>query len=175
MNTIEKFTGHLATINKHKLLVMKLCNKMGIPWRGLMHDLTKYEPVEFLNGVRYYQGDRSPINAEIKDKGYSDAWLHHKGHNKHHWQYWITVDKGQLSVLEMPLIYIKEMTCDRIAACMVYQKDKYTDASALEFLENSQEKKFMPERTYQTLKRYLTMVRDMGIDDAFKIIAKEKS
>ena len=173
MKTIDKFTGHLKTINTHKWLVMKLCFKMGIYKRGLLHDLSKYSPVEFINGVRYYQGNRSPINAEIEDKGYSAAWLHHKGQNKHHWQYWITVKDRKLATLEMPLIYIKEMTCDRIAACMVYQKEKYTDASALEFLENSVEKDLMPPNTYKTLKRYLTMVRDMGIDKAFEIISKE--
>ena len=173
MNTANKFIGHLTTINKHKLLVMKLCFKMGLYSQGLKHDLSKYSPVEFLNGVKYYQGYRSPINAEITDNGYSDAWLHHKGRNKHHWQYWITVKKGQLTTLEMPLKYIKEMTCDRIAACMVYQKDKYTDASALEFLENSREKELMPEHTYMKLKSYLTLVKDLGIDKAFEIIKKE--
>lgn len=173
MNTADKFIGHLTTINKHKFLVMKLCFKMGLYSQGLKHDLSKYSPVEFLNGVKYYQGYRSPINAEITDKGYSEAWLHHKGRNRHHWQYWITVKNGQLATLEMPLKYIKEMTCDRIAACMVYQKDKYTDASALEFLENSKEKELMPEHTYLKLKGYLTLVKDLGIDKAFEIIRKE--
>ena len=173
MNTLQKLSGHFNTITTHKLLVMKLCFKMGLYSQGLLHDNSKYSPVEFISGVRYYQGDKSPIVAEIRDRGYSEGWLHHKGHNKHHWQYWITVKRGHLEPLEMPLRYIKEMTCDRIAACMVYEKEKYTDASALAFLENSEERKLMPEHTYQTLRKYLTWVRDLGIDKAFEMIRKD--
>ena len=82
MNTLQKLSGHFNTITTHKLLVMKLCFKMGLYSQGLLHDNSKYSPVEFISGVRYYQGDKSPIVAEIRDRGYSEGWLHHKGHNK---------------------------------------------------------------------------------------------
>ena len=84
-----RFWGHLKTITLHKLRVTRLCFKMGLIKQGLLHDLSKYSPVEFWAGVRYFQGNRSPIDAEKEAKGYSEGWLHHKGHNKHHWEYWI--------------------------------------------------------------------------------------
>ena len=84
-----KWLEHLKTINHHKRLVMELCFKAGLYRQGLMHDLSKYTPVEFLVGARYYQGHRSPNAAEREIKGYSSAWLHHKGRNKHHLEYWI--------------------------------------------------------------------------------------
>ena len=84
-----KALKHLQTINHHKLLVMKHCFKVGLYKQGLLHDLSKYSPTEFLVGCRYYQGTRSPNNAEREATGYSTAWLHHKGRNKHHYEYWI--------------------------------------------------------------------------------------
>ena len=83
------FWGHLRTINHHKLLVMRHCFRVGLYRQGLTHDLSKYAPVEFFNGVRYFQGTRSPNDAERQAKGYSAAWLHHKGRNKHHMENWI--------------------------------------------------------------------------------------
>ncbi len=84
-----KALKHLRTINHHKLLVMKHCFKVGLYKQGLLHDLSKYSPTEFLVGCKYYQGTRSPNNAEREATGYSQAWLHHKGRNKHHYEYWI--------------------------------------------------------------------------------------
>ena len=130
-----RFWGHLKTITLHKLRVTRLCFKMGLIKQGLLHDLSKYSPVEFRAGVRYFQGYRSPIDAEKEAKGYSEGWLHHKGHNKHHWEYWIDRNKQcqGLFCVEMPKRYVAEMVCDRIAACQTYQKEKYTNASPIEY------------------------------------------
>ena len=84
-----KWWNHFKTITHHKKLVMQHCFRVGLYYQGLTHDLSKYSLVEFLPGVRFYQGDRSPNDAERKTKGYSAAWLHHKGRNKHHLEYWV--------------------------------------------------------------------------------------
>lgn len=167
---ITSFFGHLNTVNRHRYLVCKLCFRVGLYKQGLTHDLSKYSLTEFLPGVKYFQGYRSPIVAEIRDLGYSAAWLHHKGRNRHHWQYWMTADKGQMQVIEMPVRYIKEMACDRIAACMVYEKDKYHPSSALEFLEKSREKELIPEKTLAILRDMLTIVAENSLDEALQII-----
>ena len=85
---------HFHTITEHKIMVARHCFKVGMYWQGLTHDLSKYSPSEFWQGVKYYQGYRSPNNAEREDKGYSAAWLHHKGRNKHHYEYWIDYSTG---------------------------------------------------------------------------------
>ena len=72
---------HFCTITHHKNLVLVGCFKIGLYRQGLLHDLSKYSPTEFLVGCKYYQGTMSPNNAERKEKGYSLAWLHHKGRN----------------------------------------------------------------------------------------------
>ena len=91
---------HFKTITRHKLLVMHYCFRAGMYKQGLLHDLSKYAPVEFLVGCKYYQGDRSPNNAEREDTGISKSWLHHKGRNKHHFEYWVDMHR-EMSISSM--------------------------------------------------------------------------
>ena len=137
--TFEKAWGHLKTITEHKLIVMDLCFKIGLTGQGFLHDLSKYEPVEFITGAKYYSGDHSPNAEEKKEKGYSEAWLHHKGRNKHHFEYWMDLQYGKgingivVGGAKMPLRYTLEMACDRIAACKVYHKERYTARDPWEY------------------------------------------
>ena len=85
---LKNFTGHLSTVLNHRHMVMKHCFKAGIFFRGITHDLSKFSPTEFIQGVKYYQGNRSPNEKERETEGYSKAWIHHKGRNKHHFEYW---------------------------------------------------------------------------------------
>ena len=172
MNLFQRITGHLSTITRHKMKVTSLCFKMGLYKQGLLHDLSKYSWVELSAGFKYYQGDRSPIDAEKRALGYSLGWLHHKGRNKHHWEYWL--DRGGkdgiLMCFEMPKNYVKESVCDRVAACMIYQKDKYTDASAYHYFMGGTDKDYMHPKTAALMKHYLTLIKEKGLDEAFKII-----
>ena len=130
---IHNFKGHLSTINNHKRMVMEYCFRVGLYKQGLLHDLSKYCPQEFIPGVIYYQGDRSPNNAQREALGYSDAWLHHKGHNKHHYEYWIdypTNKDAGLVGMKMPVKYVVEMFCDRVAARPLCYPPGYRPASA---------------------------------------------
>ena len=123
----HNFWGHLKTINHHKMMVMKNCFRVGLYKQGLLHDLSKYSPTEFIPGIKYYQGNRSPNNAQREAEGCSTAWLHHKGRNKHHYEYWIdypTNKEAGLVGMEMPVKYVVEMFCDRLAASRNYTKDK---------------------------------------------------
>ena len=120
---------HFGTITKHKWIVFKLCCKAGEPWRGFMHDWSKYSPTEFWESAQYYTGKFSPIHACRKINGYSEAWLHHKGRNKHHHEYWFDY-AAPLKAPVIPFKYCEEMICDMIAASKTYQHKKYTDMSA---------------------------------------------
>ena len=160
---------HFKTITTHKLLVMDGCFKVGLYKQGLLHDLSKYSPTEFLVGARYYQGDKSPNAAERAEKGYSEAWMHHKGRNKHHYEYWtdMSMETRRYESVPMPRNYLVEMVMDRRAACMVYQGEKYTDGSALEYYLRSRERCLMHPRTQKELEYILTMLRDEGEEKTF--------
>lgn len=167
--------GHLKTITAHKLRVMRLCFRVGLYKQGLLHDLSKYGPTEFLVGARYYQGDHSPNEAERLATGVSTAWLHHKGRNKHHIEYWTDYGLGpekQVVPVEMPPVYVAEMLCDRIAASRIYKKDEYTDASPYEYYTRSKERGIIHPNTHRLLTELLTMLKDEGEDATFEYVRK---
>ena len=166
---------HLITITHHRHLVRKGCFAVGLYWQGLTHDLSKYMPTEFKVGAKYFQGNRSPNGAEREDKGYSEAWMHHKGRNRHHWEYWtdLNLELGQYAPVPMPRRYLAEMVMDRIAACKVYQGKDYTDGSALAYLLKGRERIRMHRQTQQELEYILTMLRDQGEKDTFRYIREE--
>ena len=158
--------GHFKTITSHKLLVMKYCFRIGLYRQGLLHDMSKYAPTEFLKGARYYQGTRSPNNAEREATGLSVSWLHHKGRNKHHFEYWVDYGIGAEHVLAgmpMPRKYIAEMIMDRISASRIYHPDNYTDASPLEYYEMGKDRLwFIHEDTKAQLEYLLRMLAVKG-------------
>ena len=81
-----KFLNHFNTITKHRHQVIKHCFKAGIGFQGLFHDLSKYTFTEFRIGAKYYMGYKSPNDVERMEKGFSSAWMHHQGRNKHHFE-----------------------------------------------------------------------------------------
>lgn len=118
--TLKNTWKHFIKICKHKYWVFYYCCKADIPWRGIKHDLSKFSPVEFWESVRYYQGNRSPIDACKEDKGYSKAWLHHKGRNRHHYEYWVDNFDNGGKPLQMPYKDAVEMLCDYLGASRAY-------------------------------------------------------
>ena len=159
------FWKHLKTVTHHRRLVRQGCFRVGLYRQGLLHDLSKFSPVEFLNGAKYYQGDRSPNSAERKDKGISEAWIHHKGRNPHHYEYWTDLDvndRFHYVSVPIPRNYLVEMIMDRRAASMTYKKEKYTDASPMEYHEQSYEQYLMHPETRRQLEFLLAMLRDEG-------------
>ncbi len=165
---------HFRTITAHRIKVMGGCFRMGLIRQGLTHDLSKYSSVEFWNGARYYQGVRSPNAAEREDKGFSEAWMHHKGRNRHHYEYWTDMNKqtGRYEAVPMPRRYLAEMVADRLAACKIYEGKGYHPSSALEYLLRSREKNLMHPQTRRELEYLLTMLRDSGEKATFLYIKK---
>ena len=163
---------HFKTITYHRYLVMLGCFRVGLYWQGLTHDLSKYSPTEFFNGARYYQGTRSPNTAEREDKGYSEAWIHHKGRNRHHYEYWTDMNRQTRNYesVPMPRKYFAEMIMDRRAACIVYQGKAYHPGSALEYFMRSRERDLMHPDTKQELEYILTMLRDKGEKETFSYL-----
>ena len=163
---------HFKTITHHKWLVLCGCFRVGLYWQGLIHDLSKYSPTEFLVGAKYYQGNRSPNAAEREDKGYSEAWMHHKGRNRHHYEYWTDMNRTTklYESVPMPRKYLAEQVMDRRAACIVYQGKDYTPGSALTYFMKSRERELMHPKTRREIEYILTMLRDKGEKDTFRYI-----
>lgn len=169
-----KFFKHLLTVTKHRREVRKLCFKCGLYWQGFTHDLSKYSPVEFFNGVKFYTGKASPHLGERAAYGYSKAWLHHKGHNKHHAEYWQDIcSDGKTHPVEMPIEYFAEMLCDRIAASKIYLKDKYTNGAPLAYYSSHKDENQFCDYTRSKLEYYLAKLAKEGETAFFKELKSE--
>lgn len=152
--------------------MIRHCIKAGIPLQGLRHDLSKYTPTEFRQGVKYYVGTRSPNEGERRERGYSLAWLHHKGRNKHHFEYWTDYNhaKHRVCPVKMPLKYVVEMFCDRVAASKIYQGKNYTDSHPIEYFERGKAHRFIHPETSDFLEKLLVMLSEKGEDETFAYI-----
>lgn len=179
---MAKAFEHFKTITRHRHQVIRNCFKAGIPWQGLRHDLSKYSPTEFLEGARYWQGTRSPNDREREVKGYSDSWMHHKGRNRHHFEYWTdySAKDKKIRPVEMPTRYVVEMFCDRVAASKIYQGKAYTDQSPLTYFINGKGRRegMIHPATSDKIEDYLTYLAENGEEKAFaylrNIIKKDK-
>ncbi len=175
--TMDKVMGHLGTIIAHKILVAKHCFAIGLYVQGITHDLSKFSPTELLNGFRYYQGGkRSPNNGERDEKGYSEAWMHHKGRNRHHYEYWndysVHYKPGDppIAYVKMPRRYVAEMLCDRIAASKTYRKEAYTQHDPLAYYLHGRGKLLMHPGTARDLERMLRILDTRGEEELFRFI-----
>lgn len=157
-----KAWGHFKTITKHRFIVMTYCFRAGLIRQGLTHDLSKYSPTEFLIGAKYFTGEKSPNVLERQEKGYSSSWIHHKGRNKHHFEYWVDTTMEGFVPVEMPVNYVAEMLFDRIAACKTYNGKNYTDAAPLAYYNRGYDARIMHELTRQRLELLLNMLADEG-------------
>lgn len=167
---MNRYFKHLVTITKHKWVVFKECAACGIVWQGIVHDLSKYSLTEFVSSARYFQGDKSPIEKEKAERGYSAAWLHHKGHNKHHWEYWTDFDnQGNIVANPIPRKYIVEMVCDWIGAGKVYSGDKWTQSSPLEYYNKVRVGRHFERETEQYLVDLLAIIAYFGLDEFHRI------
>lgn len=169
--------AHFKTITKHRRLVRRYCFRLGLYWQGLTHDLSKYSPGEFWRGAKYYLGFRSPNDAERRANGVSLAWLHHKGRNRHHFEYWtdyVVQPDGRVEYggCRMPMKYIAEMFCDRIAASRTYLGDQYTDAAPYDYLVGSEGHILIHPETDGEIREMLRVLRDEGEDAAFAYVRR---
>ena len=161
---MNKYVKHWATITKHRIVVRHYCFKCGQYKRGLLHDLSKYSKAEFCASAKYFQGTYSPIDAEKNEKGYSLAWQHHKGHNPHHWEYWIdNIGTRKNTPIKMPWPYLVEMLCDWIGAGKVYNKDKWTQAEPYNFYIQKAPSMILNPRTQKVVEYLLELLKDQGI------------
>lgn len=164
---------HFGTIMKHKYIVLRYCFRAGLYWQGITHDLSKFSLTEFPIGVKYYQGNKSPNVAERHDKGYSLSWIHHKGRNRHHFEYWVDNSMSGFVPVDMPDRYLAEMFIDRIAACKTYNGNDYSDGDPLKYYLRGYDSRVMHEDTKHKIEMLLQMLADEGEKQTMRYIKNE--
>lgn len=163
---------HFNTITKHRHRVIVHCFRAGIGFQGLFHDLSKYSYTEFSAGVRFYQGTRSPNEMERETNGYSLAWMHHKGRNRHHFEYWTDYNpvSKKMEPVEMPLKYVKEMFCDRLAASKIYNGKNFNNSMPLDYFLRGKARRVIHPATSELLESLLVMLSEKGEKETFRYI-----
>ena len=171
---LSNIIKHVKTVTKHRALVCQNCFRAGIYLQGLTHDLSKFSPEEFWVSCRMYQGTRSPNEAERELKGYSSAWIHHKGVNKHHFEHWTDYNpvSKKIEPVKMPIEYVIEMFCDRVAASKVYMGKDYNDSCPLEYFERAKGRRIIHPETSDLLEKLLIMLSENGEDYTFAYIRR---
>lgn len=164
---IKNLVLHFNLVNRHRFKVFKLCLKAGIPFRGLVHDLSKYTPIEFFESAKYYNGKNSPIHNCKKDIGYSNAWLHHKGRNKHHQEYWYDYAAPEVTPI-IPYKYTVELICDNLAAGMTYQGKSWTKEHQLEYYLKVKNSKKINKKIDDVLMEVYEEIAKKGVNEVIK-------
>jgi len=167
---------HFITITRHRHRVITHCFRAGIGWQGLFHDLSKYTPTEFFAGAKYYLGTRSPNEGEREKNGYSLAWMHHKGRNRHHFEYWVDINpvSKRYEPVKMPLRFVIEMFCDRVAASKIYQGKNYKDTHPIEYFMRGKDRRSIHPATSDLLEEWLRMLSEKGEKETFRYIKSYK-
>ncbi len=171
----QRFFGHIRTVLTHKKHVRYGCFRMGLYYQGIVHDLSKFSFTEFSRSVMFYSGKFSPNASDRVITGCSLSWMHHKGRNKHHYEYWTDYTPSTEPYIvgcKMPLKYVAEMVADRYAACVAYNKASYSQGDAWKYYSRSREHIIIHEDTRAVLEKALTTMRDEGEEAAFAYMKK---
>ena len=147
------------------------CCKFGIPLQGITHDLSKFSPTEFLESIKFYQGGKSsPIPAAKKAQGYSLAWQHHKGRNKHHYEYWTDNYDSGTTCIKMPYKYVLELVADYLAAGRTYRGKDFTFVDEYEWWMKCKDYRKIHKDTKQLITKMLYMLAyRKDTNEVFKI------
>lgn len=166
---MNKYLQHFLTICKHKYYVGQELIKVGLYWQAITHDLSKFSPTEFVSSAKYFCGTKSPIENEKDDLGYSLAWLHHKGVNKHHWQYWTDFKGHSVQMSDIPTDYLIEMAADIVGASKAYLKGKYNPKEPLEYFLKHSVDWFMTNDDKRVVEFYIRWMTDNNFYDVSTI------
>lgn len=161
---MKKYLKYMWSILKHKYVVGLECMRCGLFFRGVVHDISKFSPCEFSRYAAYFDEDKSRDDLEKIKEDYSVAWQHHKGHNPHHWEYWIDFDRdGNISAVKMPYDCVVEMVCDWIGAGKVYNKKSWNENEPMEFYQERKDKIHLHPDTQKLFLLFLGIIRDFGL------------
>ena len=166
---------YFKTILRHKKYVFIECAKCGIFWQGVKHDLSKFSKEEFEASAMFYANGKYGEKTDEIKRAYSQAWLHHKGVNPHHWEWWIDFGKrGEIVVNKIPYKYVVEMVCDWVGAGRVYEKEEWKQDAPLNYYNKVRDGRYFDPDTEVLIMRFLTCIKDKGLDEFHKM-AKNKT
>ena len=100
--------------------------------------------------------------------------MHHKGRNKHHFEYWTDYHPvtREIQPIKMPMNYVIEMFCDRVAASKIYLGKRYTDKEPLAYFMKGKNSRVIHPETTACIEKLLVMLAQKGEEATFDYIKK---
>jgi len=149
---MDKHLNYLIYLLRHKWFVFLEAYKLGIPWRGLLHDLSKFTPFQWFAYLNYLCSDSGDPKWEEFKRKFEYACLEHYHLNPHHWQYWVLrKDNGEIKALPMSDPFCREMLADWRGAGKA--KKGYDDSR--EWYLKNKESMLLHEETRQWIEQQL--------------------
>jgi hypothetical protein len=159
---LKRHLKYASYVVRHKWFVLVECVKLGIPLRGLLHDLSKLRPSEWFPYVEFFYGnhhDDSERGQQVQ-KDFDIAWLLHQKRNPHHWQWWLLPeDSGDVKVFEMPMGVRKEMLADWRGAGKA--QGKKGPGACIEWYVNNKSKMTLGTETQKWIERQLGTLKEI--------------
>lgn len=153
----EWLTAHKEYITylfKHKYWVYRIGRQMGLSrWRLITHDLSKLLPSEWFGYVKWKREQTKAGGGGLEnDREFGYAWFWHQHRNFHHWQAYIhCLDNGELFVVDMPLVYRKELIADWKSAGLV----RFGDASLKDYYATNKDKMMFHPETRRWIEEFI--------------------
>jgi hypothetical protein len=139
---------HFCLVMRHRHQVIRNGFHLGIFFVALFHDFSKFTPSEFIPSVKYFKGTSSPVQEQRNNEdGYSTIAVNHTSRNKHHWEHYIDIYKGQILVKNIPYKYALEYVADMMSASKTYDKAHFSPDAVLTYFMNKKDMFLMSDAT----------------------------
>jgi len=158
---MKRYLAYLKYVLRHKWYVAKFCFRYRLFWRGIMHDMSKFRPSEFIPYAKYFYTKEGKISHNAtpeEQENFDTAWLLHQKRNDHHWQYWICPqdDGGYKAIQPKDPCTIIEMVCDWQGASMAQSGKDNVE----KWYEKNEEKIILHEEAKDFLELILLFITD---------------
>lgn len=139
---MNKHLSYAWYVLRHKWYVGVECFRVGLYWRGLIHDWSKLLPSEWTPYVDCFYGEKG------ESPEFEKAWLQHQRRADHHWQWWLLLNDdnaGKAKALPMSEDARLEMICDWCGASKAQGHGGWPEVQ--KWYERKKEKIFLAHET----------------------------
>lgn len=149
----QKHIDYFKYLLKHKYWVAHMLFQRKLFIQGIMHDMSKFKPREF---IKYAEHLSTNKKLDIKE-----TWVNHIHVNKHHWQYWVLLsDEGNMQALEMPENYVIEMIADWYSTTICEKGFDRLQENVFRWYMERKDKLFLHQKTRQFLEENIIIVAE---------------
>lgn len=107
---MRKYFEYFLYVVRHKWYVMMMCFRFKLYWRGIVHDMSKFLPSEFIPYANYFGCLQDVSKGSPTDIKFQKAWKLHYNRNDHHPEGWFRHRASYLYDYMSPPFDLKDMS-----------------------------------------------------------------